>query len=209
MNARARGTFVTELGAVTAERACVNQIAGKCPSKLLGCHSDSRSGFNWTRTPIYRQTRNSLSLSCRESRKLPRTPLQCFVCLAQHTSGGYFAQTWDVGNGLFRGPQVPRDMQQSMQRWMAWFKELNQNGHIKDQGQPLEHPGKVVKGKQKTVTRDCLPKRKTLAAAIRSRACSHLSSDCLRSAGAELWNTLWAAHPPMLHYHRRPVVSLS
>ena len=42
--------------------------------------------------------------------------------------------------------------QQSIQKWMAWFKELGQKGHIKDQGQPLERSGKVVKGKQKNVT---------------------------------------------------------
>jgi hypothetical protein len=35
---------------------------------------------------------------------------------------------------------------------MAWFEELCQNGHVKDQGQPLEPAGKVVRGKQKTVT---------------------------------------------------------
>jgi hypothetical protein len=39
-----------------------------------------------------------------------------------------------------------------MQRWMAWFKDLSQQGHVKDQGQPLERAGKVVKGKQKVVT---------------------------------------------------------
>lgn len=46
----------------------------------------------------------------------------------------------------------PEAAQQTMQRWMAWFKELGQKGHIKDQGQPLERAGKLVKGKQKTVT---------------------------------------------------------
>src|SRR5262244_2010361 len=56
---------------------------------------------------------------------------------------------------LYRGGEAgrsPERIQQSMQKWMAWFKELSQNGHIKDQGQPLERTGKVVKGKQKTVT---------------------------------------------------------
>jgi hypothetical protein len=43
-------------------------------------------------------------------------------------------------------------MQQMMQKWMSWLKELAQKGHIKDQGQPLERSGKLVKGKQKTVT---------------------------------------------------------
>jgi len=39
-----------------------------------------------------------------------------------------------------------------MQKWMAWLKELAGKGHIKDQGQPLERTGKLVRGKQKTVT---------------------------------------------------------
>jgi hypothetical protein len=43
-------------------------------------------------------------------------------------------------------------MQQMMQKWMTWMKELGAKGHIKDQGQPLERTGKVVKGKQKLVT---------------------------------------------------------
>jgi hypothetical protein len=56
---------------------------------------------------------------------------------------------------LYRGGETgrsPERMQQMMQKWMAWMKELGQNGHIKDQGQPLERTGKLVRGKQKTVT---------------------------------------------------------
>jgi hypothetical protein len=55
---------------------------------------------------------------------------------------------------LFRGREVspsPEQMQKTMEKWMAWFKELGENGHMKDPGHPLEHTGKVVKGKQKTV----------------------------------------------------------
>ena len=32
------------------------------------------------------------------------------------------------------------------------MKQLTEKGHIKDPGQPREHTGKLVKGKQKTVT---------------------------------------------------------
>lgn len=56
---------------------------------------------------------------------------------------------------LYRGADrggSPEQMQQRMQKWMAWMKELGAKGHIKDQGQPLERAGKLVKGKQKTVT---------------------------------------------------------
>ena len=56
---------------------------------------------------------------------------------------------------LYRGGEAgrsPERMQEMMQKWMAWLKELGEKGHIKDQGQPLERMGKLVKGKQKTVT---------------------------------------------------------
>ena len=39
-----------------------------------------------------------------------------------------------------------------MQKWIAWMKDLGEQGHLKDRGNPLERGGKVVKGKQKTVT---------------------------------------------------------
>jgi len=56
---------------------------------------------------------------------------------------------------LYRGGESgrsPERMQQMMQKWMTWLKELGQKGHVKDQGQPLERTGKLVKGKQKAVT---------------------------------------------------------
>ena len=56
---------------------------------------------------------------------------------------------------LYRGADrggSPEQLQQRMQKWMAWMKELSEKRHIKDQGQPLERAGKLVKGKHKTVT---------------------------------------------------------
>ena len=56
---------------------------------------------------------------------------------------------------LYRGGQAgrsPEQAQQVMQKWMAWFKELADKGHVKDRGQPLERAGKLVNGKRKTVT---------------------------------------------------------
>ena len=56
---------------------------------------------------------------------------------------------------LYRGaqrPTAPQEMQQVMQKWMTWFAELGKQGYIKDPGQPLEPTGKIVSGKQKTVT---------------------------------------------------------
>ena len=56
---------------------------------------------------------------------------------------------------LYRGgarDRSPEQMQQMMQKWMAWMKDLGANGHLKDRGQPLERAGKLVRGRQKTVT---------------------------------------------------------
>jgi hypothetical protein len=56
---------------------------------------------------------------------------------------------------LYRGGETgrsPEQAQQVMQKWMAWFKELGEKGHIKDRGQPLERAGKLVNGKGKNVT---------------------------------------------------------
>ena len=47
---------------------------------------------------------------------------------------------------------TPERAQQSMQRWMAWMRDLDAQGHLKDRGQPLEQTGKVVRGQQKAVT---------------------------------------------------------
>ena len=55
---------------------------------------------------------------------------------------------------LFRGRDTtasPEQMQKTMEKWVAWFKELGAKGHLKEPGHPLEHTGKVVTGKQKIV----------------------------------------------------------
>ncbi|HKA55778.1 MAG TPA: YciI family protein [Candidatus Binatia bacterium] len=56
---------------------------------------------------------------------------------------------------LFRGGEPagsPAQMQQHMQKWVVWIKELSDTGHIKAPGHPLERTGKLVKGKEKLVT---------------------------------------------------------
>jgi hypothetical protein len=56
---------------------------------------------------------------------------------------------------LYRGgerPASPQAAQQNMQKWMTWLKELTDKGHIKDPGHPLEGQGKLVSGRQKSVT---------------------------------------------------------
>lgn len=56
---------------------------------------------------------------------------------------------------LYRGgdrPDSPEQAQQVMQAWMTWMKSLAEQGHLKNQGQPLDRTGKVVTGKPRTVT---------------------------------------------------------
>jgi hypothetical protein len=55
---------------------------------------------------------------------------------------------------IFRGRKTsgsPEEMQQHFEKWIAWFKDLNAKGYIKDPGHPLEAAGKVVSGKRKVV----------------------------------------------------------
>jgi hypothetical protein len=42
-------------------------------------------------------------------------------------------------------------MQKALQKWVAWFKDLDAKGYIKDPGHPLEGVGKVVRGNAKVV----------------------------------------------------------
>ena len=53
----------------------------------------------------------------------------------------------------------PQQMQQTMEKWVAWMKELGDQGHLKDPGQPLERTGQTVKGKTRTVTDGPYPEK--------------------------------------------------
>jgi hypothetical protein len=46
----------------------------------------------------------------------------------------------------------PEQMQKTMQKWTAWFKELGAKGYLKELGHPLQGTGMVVRGKEKIVT---------------------------------------------------------
>src|SRR5260370_10353355 len=56
---------------------------------------------------------------------------------------------------LFRGrgdaSLSPEQRQRHLEKWLEWFKDLGEKGHVKDPGHPLEETGKVVKGKEKDV----------------------------------------------------------
>lgn len=55
---------------------------------------------------------------------------------------------------LYRGGisgGTPEQMQQQMQKWGDWMKDLAARGHIQHPGHPLDRSGMTVKGRQKTV----------------------------------------------------------
>jgi len=47
---------------------------------------------------------------------------------------------------------TPEQAQKSMQRWMAWMRDLESKGHLKSAGQPLDRTGKVVRGTARAIT---------------------------------------------------------
>jgi hypothetical protein len=51
-------------------------------------------------------------------------------------------------------PTSPAQMQQRLAKWLVWFKDLAEKGHIKDRGFPLERTGTTVvaSGTKKNVT---------------------------------------------------------
>jgi|SRR5580692_1703540 hypothetical protein len=66
---------------------------------------------------------------------------------------------------LYRGgqrPDSPADGEKQMQLWVGWLQDLANKGHLKDRGQPLEQEGKVVSGKQRTVTDGPYPESKDI-----------------------------------------------
>ena len=71
---------------------------------------------------------------------------------------------------LYRGGSTsasPEERQKHMQKWMAWFKDLGDKGHVKDPGHPLESGGKVVRGKQRPSPTARSPRPRTSSAATR------------------------------------------
>jgi hypothetical protein len=48
----------------------------------------------------------------------------------------------------------PEQMQQIMQKWAAWMKELEAKGHMADRGHPLDGNAKTVSGTTKRVVTD-------------------------------------------------------
>ncbi|HVY46989.1 MAG TPA: YciI family protein [Minicystis sp.] len=57
-----------------------------------------------------------------------------------------------VYRGGNQGSASPEQMQQTMQKWVAWMQQLAQKGALKERGAPLEATGKTLRGKSKSVT---------------------------------------------------------
>lgn len=47
---------------------------------------------------------------------------------------------------------TPEKAQQRMQSWLAWMRDLEAKGHLKERGQPLERAGKVVRGRERVIS---------------------------------------------------------
>jgi hypothetical protein len=47
---------------------------------------------------------------------------------------------------------TPERAQRSLQAWLAWIRDLEAKGRLKNPGQPLDTAGRVVRGKKKLVT---------------------------------------------------------
>jgi hypothetical protein len=65
---------------------------------------------------------------------------------------------------LYRGgrrSESPAEGEKVMQRWVGWMQDLGAKGHLKDQGQPLEAEGKVVR-KDRAVTDGPYPESKDI-----------------------------------------------
>lgn len=66
---------------------------------------------------------------------------------------------------LYRGgsrPESPAEGEKVMQKWVTWLQDLTSKGFIKDQGQPLEAEGKVVRDKNGSVTDGPYPESKDI-----------------------------------------------
>jgi hypothetical protein len=47
---------------------------------------------------------------------------------------------------------TPERAQKSLEFWLAWIRELETKGHLKERGHPLEQSGGVVRGRKRVVT---------------------------------------------------------
>ncbi len=82
--------------------------------------------------------------------------------------------------------ETPEHWQQIMQRWRAWIGDLEARGHLKHRGQPLEQAGKVVRGKQKSVTDGPYVESKELVAGVMVVEARDLAQAAEISAGCPI-----------------------
>lgn len=54
--------------------------------------------------------------------------------------------------GVQSAMATPERRQESLKGWLAWIRELEDGGHLKNPGRPLEASGKVIRGAGAVVT---------------------------------------------------------
>jgi len=47
---------------------------------------------------------------------------------------------------------TPERAQERMKAWLAWMRDLEAKGHLKERGQPLDRAGKVVRGRKRMIS---------------------------------------------------------
>jgi hypothetical protein len=93
---------------------------------------------------------------------------------------------------LYRGgrrPESPVEGEKQMQLWVNWLQDLATKGHIKDQGQPLEHEGKVVRGKGRSVTDGPYPESKDIVGGYTLIEAKDLAHAAELAAGCPIFET--------------------
>lgn len=92
---------------------------------------------------------------------------------------------------LYRGGDssgTPDQMQQHMQKWVDWLKDLGAKGHLKDQGNPLERTGKVVKGR-KTISDGPFAEAKDIIGGYTLVEAKDIAQAAELSAGCPIFDT--------------------
>jgi hypothetical protein len=93
---------------------------------------------------------------------------------------------------LYRGGQraeSPAEGEKQMQLWVGWLQDLANKGHLKDRGQPLEPEGKVVRGKQRTVTDGPYPESKDIVGGYTLIEAKDLAQAAELAAGCPIFAT--------------------
>jgi hypothetical protein len=56
------------------------------------------------------------------------------------------------GGGIATPGVSPTDLQAHLKKWRDWIDALTQSGHSREPGNPLQNPGKTLRGRAGTMT---------------------------------------------------------